>query len=43
MFRAVSLSDSPFETLDPEVWKLTVSALRRFSASSKESRVRVLA
>ena len=43
MFRAVSRSVSPLETLDPLAWKLTVSALSRFSASSKESRVRVLA
>ena len=39
--RAVSLSDSPFETEDPRDWKLMTSALRRFAAVSKEMRVRV--
>ena len=41
MFCAVSLSVSPFETEEPDVEKLMVSAERRFSASSKEMRVRV--
>src|SRR5690625_1849124 len=41
MLRAVSLSDSPFETDDPDDEKLTTSAESRFSASSKEIRVRV--
>ena len=41
-FRAVSTSVSPFVTEDPLAPMLTVSALeRRFSANSKETRVRV--
>jgi hypothetical protein len=40
-FRAVSTSVSPLETLEPEVETLTVSAESRFSANSKEIRVRV--
>jgi hypothetical protein len=43
MFRAVSLRVSPFETEEPLAEKLTTSAESRFSASSNESRVRVLA
>src|SRR5271154_2904796 len=39
--RTVSLSDSPFSTLDPLAAKLTTSADRRLAASSKELRVRV--
>ena len=39
--RTVSLSDSPFSTLDPLAAKLTTSALRRLAASSKLERVRV--
>ena len=38
---AVSFSDSPFETLDPLAPKLMTSAESRFSAASKEIRVRV--
>lgn len=38
---AVSFSDSPLETLDPLAVKLMTSAERRFSAASKEIRVRV--
>ena len=41
--RVVSISDSPFSTLDPEAVMLTTSAERFFAASSKETRVRVLA
>ena len=41
IFWAVSLSDSPLETLDPEALKFTVSAESRFSANSNEIRVRV--
>ena len=41
MFRTVSLSVSPLTTLDMEVEKERESAERRFSASSKEIRVRV--
>src|SRR5438067_4825850 len=37
----VSLSDSPFSTLEPLAAKLTTSADRRLAASSKELRVRV--
>ena len=40
--RAVSASVSPLTTLDPAVVMPSVSALSRFSASSNESRVRVL-
>ena len=40
--RAVSTSVSPLATDDPAVEMLTVSALRRFSANSNETRVRVL-
>ena len=40
-FSAVSMSVSPFSTLDPEAVKLSVSAERRFSAISNETRVRV--
>ena len=40
-FRAVSTSVSPLETEEPAVATLTVSALSRFSANSKEIRVRV--
>jgi hypothetical protein len=39
--RAVSTSVSPFETLEPVDATLTVSADSRFSANSKEMRVRV--
>ena len=39
--RAVSTSVSPFATDDPVEEMLTVSALSRFSANSKETRVRV--
>jgi hypothetical protein len=39
--RTVSLSDSPFSTLEPLAAKLTTSALRRLAASSKLDRVRV--
>jgi hypothetical protein len=39
--RAVSLSDSPLATDDPDVEKLITSADRRFAASSNEIRVRV--
>jgi hypothetical protein len=39
--RAVSTRVSPFDTLDPAVDTLTVSAESRFSANSKEIRVRV--
>ena len=42
MFSTVSRSVSPFETDEPVFEKLTVSALKRFSASSKLIRVRVL-
>ncbi len=38
---AVSLRDSPFETLEPLVVKLITSADSRFAASSNEIRVRV--
>lgn len=38
---AVSLRDSPLETLEPLAVKLMTSAERRFSAASKEIRVRV--
>lgn len=38
---AVSLRDSPFDTDDPLAEKLMTSAERRFSAASKEIRVRV--
>ena len=41
MLRAVSLSVSPFETLEPPAENESVSAVSRFSASSNESRVRV--
>ena len=41
--RAVSMRLSPLERLLPEAEKLTASALRRFSAISKEMRVLVLA
>ena len=40
-FRAVSTSVSPFDTLEPDDGTLTVSADSRFSANSKEMRVRV--
>ena len=40
-FLAVSTSVSPLETDEPDAATLTVSALRRFSANSKEMRVRV--
>ena len=40
--RTVSISDSPLVTLDVAVAMLSVSALRRFSATSNEVRVRVL-
>jgi hypothetical protein len=40
--RTVSLSDSPFSTLEPLALKFTTSALRRLAASSKLDRVRVL-
>ena len=43
MFRAVSRSVSPFETLEVEVEILITSAESRLPASSKEVRVRVLA
>ena len=39
--RAVSTSVSPLLTLDPDAATLTVSAERRFSANSNETRVRV--
>ena len=39
--RAVSTRLSPFSTEEPDEAMLTVSALRRFSANSKEIRVRV--
>ena len=42
MLFTVSIRVSPFETEDPEAEKLMVSALSRFSASSKDIRVRVL-
>src|SRR5687768_16196636 len=38
---AVSMSVSPFSTADPEAAKFSVSAERRFSAISKDTRVRV--
>ncbi len=38
---AVSLRDSPLETLEPLAAKLITSAESRFSAASKEIRVRV--
>jgi hypothetical protein len=38
---AVSLSDSPLDTLEPETEKFSVSADRRLAASSKLVRVRV--
>jgi hypothetical protein len=41
-FRTVSISDSPFVTLEVAVAILSVSALRRFSAISNDVRVRVL-
>jgi hypothetical protein len=37
----VSISVSPFETEDDDAEKLTTSAVKRFSASSKESLVLV--
>src|SRR5436309_157700 len=40
-FSAVSISVSPFSTDDPDAVKLSVSAERRFSAISNETRVRV--
>ena len=40
-FSAVSMSVSPFSTEEPEAVKLSVSAERRFSAISNETRVRV--
>ena len=40
-FLAVSTSVSPFDTDEPEAATFTVSAERRFSANSKEMRVRV--
>ena len=40
-FRAVSTSVSPFDTLDPDAATFTVSADRRFSANSNDTRVRV--
>src|SRR5437868_14480054 len=40
-FSAVSMSVSPFSTLDPEAVKLSVSADRRFSAISNDTLVRV--
>src|SRR5438309_11459429 len=40
-FSAVSMSVSPFSTDDPDAVKLSVSAERRFSAISNETRVRV--
>ena len=41
-FFTVSSSVSPFVTLETDTFMLTMSALRRFSASSNEARVRVL-
>jgi len=41
MLFTVSSKVSPLAAEDPETVKLMVSALRRFSASSKEMRVRV--
>jgi hypothetical protein len=38
----VSFSDSPLSTEEPADLTLTTSAERRFAASSKEERVRVL-
>ncbi len=38
---AVSLSDSPFDTLEPLAAKLTTSADSRLAASSNDVRVRV--
>jgi hypothetical protein len=38
---AVSLSDSPFDTLEPRAEKLMTSADSRLAAASKEIRVRV--
>src|SRR5438477_3583052 len=40
-FSAVSMSVSPFSTADPDAVKFNVSAERRFSAISNETRVRV--
>src|SRR5436190_18043316 len=40
-FSAVSISVSPFSTADPDAAKLSVSAERRFSAISNDTRVRV--
>jgi len=40
-FSAVSMSVSPFSTDDPDAVKLSVSADRRFSAISNDTRVRV--
>src|SRR6266849_6130669 len=40
-FSAVSISVSPFSTADPDAVKLSVSAERRFSAISNDTRVRV--
>src|SRR5437016_5214275 len=40
-FSAVSISVSPFSTEEPEAEKFSVSAERRFSAISKDTRVRV--
>src|SRR5205085_2935999 len=40
-FSAVSIRVSPFSTEDPDAEKFSVSAERRFSAISKETRVRV--
>ena len=37
----VSFNDSPLETLDPFALKVMTSALSRFAAASKLSRVRV--
>ncbi len=40
-FSAVSMSVSPFTTLEVAMAMLSVSALRRFSATSNDVRVRV--
>jgi len=42
MFKAVSASVSPLSTLDTATAMFNVSALSRFSAISKDVRVRVL-
>jgi hypothetical protein len=41
--RTVSISDSPFSTLEPEAETLITSAPSALPASSNEARVRVLA